>query len=367
MSFFIIFITAVTAVFLPFTAIEAHASPSVSAYAAAVIEAESGRVIYSKNGDKRLPMASTTKIMTAATVIMLERDTERKITVSESAASVEGSKMGVAAGEEITLKSLLYGLMLSSGNDAATAIYEAFCGEALVDIMNIIAKEHLELKNTNFINTHGLPAKEHYSSACDMAAIMRFALNFGDFCKITSTKEESVSSGERRLYLKNHNRLLSEYEWCDGGKTGYTEAAGRCLVTTAEKNGVRLICVTLNAPDDWQDHTRLYEWAFSGLLGKTVSFEKGSFSVSVTGGEKRSVKASSDRLILPVFEWESIETRVDIPSFLYAPVNAGDCIGKIDYYSGDTLVASMPIYAEETVKREKEKGRLLEAFLNILL
>ncbi len=342
-------------------------APSVSAYAAAVIEAESGRVLYQKNGNERLPMASTTKIMTAATVIMLEKELERSITVSNEAASVEGSRMGLNEGDSVTLKDLLYGLMLSSGNDAATAICEAFCNNALIDIMNTVAKEHLELKNTNFANGHGLPAENHYSSACDMATIMRFALNFEAFCEITASKTKTVRVGEKTVTLTNHNRLLTELTGCDGGKTGYTEASGRCLVTTAEREGVRLICVTMKAPDDWEDHKRLYDWAFSYLTGVTASFQRGEIEIAVTGGREDSVAACYDGVMLPTFEWETVEASFDAPTFLYAPVYAGEIVGKVVYRSNGEEIARMPIYAKQTVLKRNESQTLFDFFMLILI
>lgn len=351
----------------PFCAAASNKAPTVSAYAAAVIEAESGRILYEKNGHARLPMASTTKIMTAATVIMIEKELERIITVSPSAAATEGSRMGLNEGDSVTLKDLLYGLMLSSGNDAATAICEAFCNNALIDIMNTVAREHLELKNTNFTNCHGLPDENHYSSACDMAAIMRFALNFEKFCEITAAKTKTVAVGNRNIYLKNHNRLLSELKGCDGGKTGYTEAAGRCLVTTAERDGVRLICVTLKAPDDWEDHKRLYDFAFSSLKGTAVSFQKGGVKIAVTGGNKSHLSACYDGIVFPVFEGETIESELSMPPFLYAPVFAGEVVGRMIYRSNGKEIASAPVYAEETVVKRGIKKTLSKLFLEILL
>ena len=340
------------------------AAPSVSAMSAVLIEAESGRIIYSKNAEKRMPMASTTKIMTAAAVVMLEKNLEKRVTVSAASASVEGSSMGLKAGEGISLKALLYGLMLESGNDAATAIYEAFCGEALIDIMNIIAKEHLELKNTNFTNPHGLPDENHYSTALDMAKIMRFALCFEEFCEITSQKSQTVLSGERSIYLHNHNRLLTEVEGCDGGKTGYTLAAGRCLVTTAERNGVRLICVTLNAPDDWQDHKNLYNWGFQSLSGERANFSKKQYEIAVTGGTKNKIFLTAEAVEFPLLKEEKIIEEAIIPTFLYSPVKVGEVVGFIKYSSGNETVITVPVYCNENSEvKEKEFLRLFKKIL----
>ena len=337
-------LAAVAALFF-FFPVSALAAPETSAAAYAIIDAESGRVIYSKNCDKRMPMASTTKIMTAAAVIMMEGDLEKTAVVSEKAAATEGSSAGLKAGDEITLRSLLYALMLESGNDAAEALDEFFCG-ALCDIMNIIVRDHLGLKNTNFENVHGLPSENHYSSARDMAAIMRFALSYSRFCEITGTKSASVKCGERTLYLKNHNRLLSECEGCDGGKTGYTEAAGRCLVSTAERGGRRLICVTLCDPDDWRDHKTLYDLAFSSLSGEQV-FEKKTVFIKVTGSVKGTLAAVADGVAFPALYGETITERAVVPAFLYSPVAAGETVGMMEYLSDGAVIASLPIYLTE--------------------
>ncbi len=319
--------------------------PTVSARAAAVIEAASGRVIFQKNGDERLPMASTTKIMTAAAVIMMEENLEKTAVVSEAAATASGSSAGLRAGDEITLRALLYCLMLESGNDAAEALNGFFHG-ALPEIMNIIAKEHLGLKNTRFQNVHGLPAKDHYSSAKDLAYIMRFALSYKTFGEISGSVSASVKSGSRTLYLQNHNRLLRELSGCDGGKTGFTSEAGRCLVSTAERGGVRLICATLDDPDDWRDHAALYEAAFASISGETV-FPKRRREIAVAGGVKEKIAAVTDGIFLPLLEGETVVERASVPAFLYSPARAGDVIGVMEYISDGEIIASRPIYLVE--------------------
>lgn len=248
------------------------AEPSVSAQAAVMTEVSSGKILYSKNADKVLPMASTTKIMTALVAVEAAGDRlDEVVEISDSAAGVEGSSMYLEKGEKMTLRELLYGLMLSSGNDAAVAIAENIGGsvEGFVDMMNQKAAE-MGLTSTHFVNPNGLPDESHYSSANDMAKMTCHAMKNPDFAEIVGTKSYNIS-GEGKSYprtLSNHNKLLRMYEGCIGVKTGFTKAAGRCLVSCAERDGLMLVCVTLNAPDDWNDHTLMFNYGFENFTAE---------------------------------------------------------------------------------------------------
>ncbi len=237
----------------------AFAAPRVSAQCAILIDADSGAVLLSQNADKRSLIASTTKIMTA--VVVLEHcPLDMEYTVPAQATQIEGSSIYLKAGETITVRDLLYGMMLHSGNDAAVALALA-CSDSVpefVALMNLKAQQ-LGLKNTHFENPNGLDGENHYSTAADLALLTRYALNIDAFRQIVSTK--SICIGQRAL--KNHNRLLWSVEGAIGVKTGYTKAAGRVLVSAAERNGRRLIAVTINDGNDWQDHASLYDYGFS--------------------------------------------------------------------------------------------------------
>lgn len=237
----------------------------VSAQAAILMDLESGRVLYEKNSQTPLRIASITKIMTAIIAIELG-DLEDLVTVSSNAFGVEGSSIYLRRGEEVTLENLLYGLMLRSGNDAAVAIAEHIGGsvEGFVFLMNQKAEE-LGMHQTVFNNPHGLDThEEHYSSAYDMALLTAYAMQNETFATIVGTRKKNVQfDGEewQRTWY-NKNRLLTMYPYANGVKTGFTKRAGRTLVSSAEKEGHGLIAVTLNAPNDWNDHMRLYEYGF---------------------------------------------------------------------------------------------------------
>lgn len=237
------------------------AEPYVSAQNAILMDQETGEVLYEVNGDEQTSIASITKIMTAIIAIELGVLSD-EIETSELATLVEGSSIYLEQDEVMTLEDLLYGLLLRSGNDAAIAISEHIGGseEGFVFLMNEKAK-WLGMTNSHFTNPHGLHDEDHYSTAYDMALLMKYAMNNKKFQEISGTK--NYQSDNRTYLWKNKNRLLTDlYSYCTGGKTGYTKNAGRTLVTTANKDDRYLIAVTLNAPNDWEDHKAMFEWGF---------------------------------------------------------------------------------------------------------
>jgi len=236
---------------------------SVTAKSAVLMDADSMKIIYEKNCRQKLPVASTTKIMTA--ILVLEMlDTSQTITVSDSAVGVDGSSMYLLKGETLSVHDLLYGLMLPSGNDAATALAIAVSGSVsrFAEVMNRKAKQ-LSMNDTHFANPSGLPDENHYSTAYDMALLTSYAVKNHDFTEITSTVSIKVTNGSRFLY--NRNKLLLSYDGMIGVKTGYTPEAGHCLVTCAVRNGATLICVTLNDDDTWNNHTKLLDYGFETI------------------------------------------------------------------------------------------------------
>jgi D-alanyl-D-alanine carboxypeptidase (penicillin-binding protein 5/6) len=240
--------------------------PNPSAVSAVLINAASGRIIYAKNANTIMAPASTTKIMTA--ILVLEHlSLNRTVTISAKAASREGSSMYLRKNEKKTVRELLYGLMLSSGNDAATALAEAVSGTEFkfAELMTKKARL-LGMKNTRFKNASGLPARGHYSTAYDLGILTRYALKNGNFSKIVSTKVKEVSgSGRKNRRLINHNKLLWRYRYTNGVKTGFTQTAGGCLVSSAQKNGNSLISVVLKTSYIYDDTQKLFEYGFSKL------------------------------------------------------------------------------------------------------
>ena len=238
-----------------------------TAAAADIVMEQSGYVLSAGNAHTRMGMASTTKIMTA--LLAIERlDPETVVTVPKEAVGIEGSSIYLTEGEQITVSDLLYGLMLESGNDAATALAIAAGGtvEDFVRLMNERAAE-LGLEDTHFSNPHGLSADDHYTTAYDLARLTCAALENETFAAIVSCKTKTISDGRR--YLSNHNRLLRSYEGYIGVKTGYTRHAGRILVSAAERGESQLIAVTLADPDDWRDHAALLDYGFAVLAAQT--------------------------------------------------------------------------------------------------
>ncbi len=347
------------------------AAPSVSAQSALVMEAESKRVLFEKSGHTKLPMASTTKIITA--MVALERgNLEDKIKVSSSAAGVEGSSMYLEAGEIMTLEELLYGLMLSSGNDAAVAIAEHFGGiEKFVTLMNQKAEE-LGAKNTHFENPNGLPHENHYSTAYDMALLTAHGLANPDFAKIVSTKSYAIT-GEGKSYprtLSNHNKLLRMMEDCIGVKTGFTKAAGRCLVSAAKRNGMTLICVTLNAPDDWNDHMGLYNHAYTTYRLSPIlraGLPLGIIPVEKSDTASLPLTVAKD-VSYPLSAGESYTTELSIAPPLTAPVIAGSNAGTaVIRLSNGTDITAPLVTAGDAARQSvfsSKKGSFFRSILD---
>lgn len=315
-------------------------SISVSASSAILIEADSNRVLYSKNSEKQMPMASTTKIITAITAIeSFDFDKARITEISTAAANTEGSSMYLKQGEHLTLEDLLYGLMLSSGNDAAVAIAEEIGGDiqTFINMMNDTAKK-IGADNTHLTNPNGLPDENHYSTATDMAKITAYALKNRLFKEIVGCKSQIIKSSENQSdagitthSLKNHNKLLWMYDGCIGVKTGFTKAAGRCLVSAAEKDDMTLIAVTLNAPDDWNDHINMLNYGYDNFSFKNiVSKSQQICTANAMGAEETSisVKPSVD-IFYPIKKGETINSEISIYPHLSAPINQGEKVGTL--------------------------------------
>ena len=344
----------------------------VNAEAAVVMDADSGRLLYAQNPDKRLANASTTKIMTA--LLTLEQpDQDRYFTVDSDAIQVEGTTMGLQPGDSVTLHQLAAGMLLPSGNDAANAAAVEIAGseEAFVRLMNQRAAE-LGLENTQYRNPSGLDAEGHYSSARDLATLAAHALENEDFADIVSKQEIRMAFGNppynRSLYTTN--KLLERYPYAIGVKTGYTDDAGLCLVTAAEKDDTRLIIVTLNGKDDVNTHMRLYEHFFPRLARVDLSGFTEGLSVPVTGGTRdnvAAVPAAEPEAALLEREYDELTREVELPQFVYAPVQAGQVLGEIRLLSGDKVVWQSALVADSDVPAlTRERQGILE-FIGSLL
>ena len=337
------------AVFFPISA------GAVSAKRAYVLDGVSGRVLYEKNADSQSLIASTTKIMTAL-VICEQCNVLDRMRIPREAVGIEGSSMYLKEGEVLTLQELLYGLMLSSGNDAAVAL-AIYCGgtvEGFAELMNDKARI-LGLRNTHFENPNGLDSPGHYSTARDLAVLAAYAMDNPIFAKTVSTK--SIRVGER--YLTNHNKLLWRVEGADGVKTGFTKAAGRILVSSATRDNRRLVAVTLNAPSDWQDHTSLLNEGFARYSVQTV-VRKGQLvgTVEVEGGENCRVQLRADGVFaFSLAEGEHPQLMVPGPGFVYAPVTEGAEAGFAYVLIDGSAVGKVPIVYGQTIEQTVEEEK----------
>lgn len=356
-------------VFVPFSARASVLDISVSASSAVLIEAESGRVLYEKDADKRRPMASTTKIMTA--LVALENGgLDMAVKIQKEAVGIEGSSVYLAEGEVLTLRELLYALMLRSANDAAAAIAIAVGGSVsdFAEMMNEKAEE-MGLENTHFDNPHGLDSEEHYTTARELALITAEALKNDVFREIVSTYKKTLPLGnvpDRRLVV-NHNRLLRTYDGCIGVKTGFTKKDGRCLVSAAERDGVTLIAVTLNAPNDWSDHKKMLDGGFSAVKRVKISSDGIEGYLPAVGATESMIKYAAVGETSAVLPNDAGELRVviELPRFVFAPVKSGDIIGRAVFMNGENEVASLPIEALTDAPKRKVKKTFWQWILGL--
>ncbi|MFR7893199.1 MAG: D-alanyl-D-alanine carboxypeptidase family protein [Dysosmobacter sp.] len=311
------------------------------------MDADSGRVLYEQNADRKMLIASTTKILTALVAIE-EGDLHDSVKVSREAAYTEGSAMYLTEGETLTLETLLYGVLLCSGNDAAVAVAQHVGGsvKGFVALMNEKAQE-LGMEHSSFANPNGLDDEQHYSTARDMAKLARAALENETLMRIASTR--SVTIGGRTM--TNHNKLLHYVDGCLGLKTGYTKAAGRTLVSCAEKNGQRLIAVTLQDGNDWADHQALYEYGFSVYLPGSVCRRGQAFDAvrPSAAASASTVPLTRSGLLLPSGGTERLTTRICLDEPLRAPVSAGKTVGAAVFCLNGTEIGRVPLVAGRTV------------------
>ncbi|MBQ7779990.1 MAG: D-alanyl-D-alanine carboxypeptidase [Clostridia bacterium] len=356
-------------VFAPFSVCAEGHEISVSASSAVLIEAESGRVLYEKDADKRRPMASTTKIMTAL-VALENADINMTVKIPKEAVGIEGSSLYLIEGETLTLHELLYALMLRSANDAAMAIAIAVGGSVsdFAEMMNEKAEE-MGLTDTHFDNPHGLDSESHYTTAYELALITAEALKNDVFREIVSTYKKLLPQGgvpDRRLVV-NHNRLLRTYDGCIGVKTGFTKKDGRCLVSAAERDGVTLVAVTLNAPNDWSDHKKMLDHGFASVKRVKISSDGIEGYLPTVGAKTDMIKYGAVGDTSAVLPNDSGELRVviELPRFVFAPVKNGDVIGRAVFYDGENEVVSLPIEALTDAQKRKVKKTFWQWLLGL--
>lgn len=348
------------------------AGPEVSAQSAVVLTADTGTVLFEKDGHTPRPVASTTKIMTA--LLALEAAQEQGdplVDITQEMVAVEGSSMGLQAGDSISLTGLAAGMLLASGNDAANAaaLYLDGSLESFAARMNQRAAA-LGMEDTHFVTPSGLDGEDaqglgHLSTAYDMALLARAALEDQAFRQLCSSPSLAVEFAEpvKRVTYTNHNKLLTQYPGCVGVKTGFTKEAGRCLVSAAERDGALLIAVTLNAPNDWEDHAALLDYGFSQVEPYQLAGGDVRLTVPVVGSpvEVVSLRGSNGgEVTLPLGQGAQVERVVRVPKFLYAPVEAGEQVGEICWYLEGQLLGSAPLTAAGAAPLQEKAPSLWE-------
>ncbi len=347
----IICITAAFFMMISSMTVHAESELQVSALSAVLYCADSGQVIYEKAAHEKRAIASITKIMTAILALESECDKEVKFTYDMIA---EGSSMYLQVGDVLKLSELVKGMMMISGNDAANAIAISVGGskEKFADLMNEKAQE-IGMKDTHFVTPSGLDDEMHYSTAYDMAMLCSYAMKnetFRDIVSQKSMKVEFVSPENKVQTYVNHNKLLSLYDKCIGIKTGFTKKAGRTLTSCAESDGVQLIAVTLNDGNDWNDHISMYEYGFSQTEKKVFREDT---EIAVVGSKVQNIRVISDKTEIVLPKNTEVEKKIYMPHFLYAPVESGTEIGKIQYCTDGKVIAESKIFTAESCLYEE--------------
>lgn len=335
---------------------------NLSGKSSILMERDTGRILYEANSHEKMGMASTTKIMTA--LIALERgNLEDTIKIGSESTNIEGSSIYLKEGETISLKDLVYGLMLRSGNDAAIAIANHIGGstEDFIRLMNDKAKS-IGAVNTNFANPNGLTEEDHYSTAYDMALITREAFKNPEFANIVNSKSYTSQRKENN-YFYNKNKTLWEYDGGNGVKTGYTRKSGRCLVSSASRNGLNLISVSLNAPDWFNDNYKLFDYGFTTYRPYFI-YDKGQFvkKIEIEDGNKEYINlVTEDALFYPLKEGErdNIKIHVESLSNIELPINKGEVMGTISVYLDNKLVDRGNLVSKTSIEKEGFINRML--------
>lgn len=321
----------------------AEGEPELSARCA-VLTGPEGQILFERDADERCLIASTTKLMTA--LVVAERcDGAETVEIPAACCGIEGSSLYLAPDERCTVEELLTGLLLVSANDAAEAL-ALHCAGSVEDFAALMNEKAaaLGMENSHFVNPHGLNAKGHYGSAADLAKLMAACMDVPSLAAILGESSAAV----RGETLYNHNKLLWRCPGCLGGKTGYTQAAGRCLVSCCEREGTRLYCVTLSAPDDWDDHIALYDWGFARYETRDVT-EDLHLTVPLLAdpAEEIALDAEPLRLFLP--KDAEITLRAELPRLVFPPVRAGETAGLVTALLDGEELGSRPLRFAESI------------------
>lgn len=345
--------------------------PNMTATSAIVIEAKTGHVIYQREANKKMFPASTTKMMTLITALEYG-NLDEIVTVSSNASGAEGSTLWLEVGEKIPLGDLLSGMMMISGNDAAIAIAEHVDGtvEKFSSHMTKRAKE-IGAQNTNFTNANGLPDENHYTTAYDLAILAAYGYSLDHFEEIVSTKEKIFPwVHDDSHLLRNENQMLWLYQGGNGVKTGYTDAAGRCLISSSNRNGIQLIAVVLDSIYLWNDSIELLDYGFSKVENSTlVKSNETIETLPIISGRKHTMPIkTTNEVIMPVFkdDTEAYKINYDVPSFLRAPIKKGDTVGKIRILCDGHEVAESNIIATVDVEQKSFFKFILDKFISLL-
>ncbi len=327
-----------------------QAAPEISSLSAVVYEPQSGRMLYEKDGRTPRPMASTTKLMTA--LLAAENlDPAATVAVPAAALPVEGSQMGLTAGERLTVQDLLAGLLLSSGNDAANAL-ALLMDDSLPAFARRMNDRAAALGMTDglFVTPSGLDEGGHSASARDMALLGAAVLRQPVAAQLCAAKTATVTVGGRRVTLSNHNKLLRLCDGCIGMKTGFTKKSGRCLVSAATRHGVTLVIATLNGGDYWNDHMALYDYAFSLVRAEALP-PPALPAMPIAGGITQWVALAADEAPSCILlTEETVSCRVELPPFVWAPVETEQQIGVAIYTAGERVLTRVPIRVTQTVE-----------------
>ena len=340
--------------------------PNMTATSAVVIEAKTGHIIYQRDAHRKMFPASTTKMMTLITALEYG-NLDEIVTVSNNASGAEGSTLWLEVGEKIPLGDLLSGMMMISGNDAAIAIAEHVDGSVpkFAAHMTKRAKE-LGAKGTNFTNANGLPDENHYTTAYDLAILAAYGYSLDHFEEIVSTKEKIFPWVHDPAHLlRNENQMLWLYQGGNGVKTGYTDAAGRCLISASNRNGVQLIAVVLDSVYMWNDSIALLDYGFSKVENSTLIRSNETVdNVPIISGRKHTMPVkTTDEIVMPVFkdDNEAYKINYDIPSFLRAPIKKGDTVGKVRVLCDGQEVAETNVVATSDVEQKSFFKMILNA------
>lgn len=339
-------------------------SPVVSAASAILMDAQSGRILYEKDAYTRRSIASTTKLLTALVAVESTPDLSRLVTITADHWA-EGTSMYLKPGEEVTLEDLLYGLLLQSGNDAALAIATGCAGdvETFVEWMNQWSAD-LGMENSHFANPNGLDDENHYSTAYDMALLARAVLENETLSGIVATRSTTKAGRS----LSNHNKLLWQYEGCNGMKTGYTTKAGRTLVSSATQNGQTLICVTLNDPNDWEDHRALFDYGFKEWPVRLLAVGGKEFrKLPVTGSLVPQVQiVVAGDVAYPLSSQEQVRVTVTLPETASAPLSEGEEAGKMTFSLGEQMIGETKLLYGAEIPENRAGPTLAELIREFL-